>query len=176
LRSAISRAYDAAFKRAFNGLHDRDSSIVFIRTDRGRPPLPGTGGRPFHPLAVRATLGSLFAQQFVRTTLPEFLAWKQRHQCRLVGTAPSGIMDYHAARYRSPALLFMGGEREGLDRDDQARCDPLVKIPRVGGCDSLNLGIATGVMLYELFNQRREDRRAPAAPGPAPPGAPRASR
>jgi RNA methyltransferase, TrmH family len=34
-------------------------------------------------------------------------------------------------------------------------CDRMVRIPMVGGGDSLNLAVATGVMLYEIFNQRR---------------------
>jgi TrmH family RNA methyltransferase len=52
----------------------------------------------------------------------------------------------------------MGEERKGLPAELMARCDDLVRIPMVGGGDSLNLGVATGVMLYELFNQRRHQR------------------
>lgn len=43
-----------------------------------------------------------------------------------------------------------------------ALCDVMVRIPMVGRADSLNLGVATSIMLYELFNQRRE--RPPALP------------
>ena len=135
----------------------------------------GREADPYHPVAVRATMGSLFAQRLVRTTLPEFVAWMQRHQCTLVGTSPAAPTDYQAVRYRSPVLLFMGWEREGLGRDDQALCDLMVRIPMVGGCDSLNLAIATGVMLYEVFNQRRAGFAEPAAPAPVPPVCPGAS-
>ena len=44
---------------------------------------------PYHPAAVRASMGSLFSQRFVRATLPELIAWKQRHGCMLVGTSPA---------------------------------------------------------------------------------------
>jgi TrmH family RNA methyltransferase len=110
---------------------------------------------PYHPVAVRATMGSLFAQRFVRATLPELLAWKQRHRCLLVGTSPSAPADYDSIRYHPPVLLYLGWEREGISRDHQALCDVMVKIPMVGGCDSLNLAVAAGVMLYEIFNQQR---------------------
>ena len=100
--------------------------------------LVGRDSDPYHPAAVRATMGSIFAQRLVRTTLPEFLTWKQRHHCLLVGTSPAATTDYHSLPYRAPLLLFMGWEREGLGRDDQALCDAMVKIPMVGGCDSLN--------------------------------------
>ncbi len=120
-------------------------------------------------------MGSLFAQRFVRTTLTEFIAWKQQHQCTLVGTSPATPADYHTVRYRPPVLLFMGWEREGLGRDDQALCDLMVRIPMVGGCDSLNLAIATGVMLYELFNQRREAYHRERKPAPTRASPPRSS-
>jgi TrmH family RNA methyltransferase len=127
---------------------------------------------PYHPAAVRASMGSLFTPRLVRTNFAEFVAWKQRHACTLVGTSPAAPVDYHGVDYASPVLLFMGWEREGISRDQQALCDVMVRIPMVGGCDSLNLAIATGVMLYEIFNQRRAGGTGPAAPGPTPPAAP----
>jgi TrmH family RNA methyltransferase len=47
-------------------------------------------------------------------------------------------------------------EREGLSRQHQALCNAVVRIPMVGRSDSLNLAVATSVMLYEVFNQQRE--------------------
>jgi TrmH family RNA methyltransferase len=110
---------------------------------------------PHDPATVRATMGALFAQRFVRTTLPEFLAWKRRHRCLLVGTSPSADADYRSLSCRPPIVLFMGPERRGLSQEQQALCDVVVKIPMVGSSDSLNLAVATSLMLYELFNQRR---------------------
>ncbi len=48
----------------------------------------------------------------------------------------------------------MGSERQGLTHEQQAACDVVVRIPMVGRSDSLNLAVATGVMLYELLAQR----------------------
>ena len=110
---------------------------------------------PYDPTTVRATMGALFAQRFVRATINEFVQWKQRNHCMLVGTSPSAKEDYHAITYRHPTILLMGEERKGLPADLQAHCDLMVQIPMVGKSDSLNLAIATSVMLYEVFNQRR---------------------
>jgi TrmH family RNA methyltransferase len=49
----------------------------------------------------------------------------------------------------------MGSERRGLPPEYQAPCDVMVRIPMVGSADSLNLAIATSLLLYELFHQRR---------------------
>ncbi len=50
----------------------------------------------------------------------------------------------------------MGSEREGLTPQLTELCDILVSIPMIGHVDSLNLAEATAIMLYEIFNQRRD--------------------
>lgn len=111
---------------------------------------------PYDPATVRSSMGALFAQRLARTTVAELMQWKQRRRCTLIGTSPAASLDYHAVSYRAPAVLLMGGERKGLAPELQELCDVVVRIPMVGRSDSLNLAIATGVMLYELFNQRRD--------------------
>jgi TrmH family RNA methyltransferase len=117
--------------------------------------LLGSSSDPYDPAALRASMGAVFAQRLVRTDMPALLAWKQQHACPLVGAAGAAARDYQAARYRSPLLLLMGSEREGLSPEQQAACDAVVSIPMVGRSDSLNLAVATGVLLYEIFNQQR---------------------
>jgi TrmH family RNA methyltransferase len=121
---------------------------------------------PYAPATVRATMGAVFAQRFVRTTVAEFARWKRRRGVQLVGTSPHAPLDYHAVAYRAPTVLLMGGERQGLSPELQALCDVMVQIPMVGGGDSLNVAVATAIMLYELFNQRRE---TPSPPPVHPP-------
>ena len=47
----------------------------------------------------------------------------------------------------------MGSEREGLSSEQQAMCDAMVSLPMRGVSDSLNLAVATGVLLYEILEQ-----------------------
>jgi RNA methyltransferase, TrmH family len=49
----------------------------------------------------------------------------------------------------------MGSEGRGLSQAQRALCDLVVTIPMVGRSDSLNLAVAAGVVLYEMFNQCR---------------------
>lgn len=118
--------------------------------------LIGDAVDPYDPACVRATMGAIFAQRLVRATPAEFAAWKQGSGCRLVGTSPHAAHDYRAVTYPAQTVLFMGGEKKGLSEERQRLCDDLVRIPMVGRGDSLNLAIATGVLLYEVFNQRRQ--------------------
>ncbi len=111
---------------------------------------------PYEPAAVRATMGALFAQRFVRASKEAFVEWKRQAGVFLVGTSPAAKRDYSEVVYRRPTVLLMGEERKGLPPDLQVLCDEMVRIPMVGKSDSLNLAIATSVMLYEMFNQRRK--------------------
>jgi TrmH family RNA methyltransferase len=113
---------------------------------------------PYDPTALRASMGAIFAQRLVRTSFTEFADWKRRHNYPLIGASGGAEYDYQAVSYRTPLVLLMGSERQGLNAEQQALCDRVVSIPMVGRSDSLNLAVATGVMLYEVFNQqRRED-------------------
>lgn len=110
---------------------------------------------PYDPAVARSTMGTVFAQRFVRTGVDDFVRWRRTHGYYLAGTSPAAATDYHEMAYPAPTLLLMGGERKGLSPELRELCDTLVRIPMVGDVDSLNLAVATGVMLYELFNQRR---------------------
>ena len=110
---------------------------------------------PYDPGTVRATMGAMFTQCFVKTSKEELMHWKRRHQYLLAGTSPSASQDYQSVSYKTPVILLIGEERKGLSAELQAMCDLMVSIPMIGESDSLNVSIATGVMLYELFNQRR---------------------
>lgn len=110
---------------------------------------------PYDPVTVRATMGAMFSQRLVRSSNEEMRYWKRRHQYLLVGTSPTATRDYQQANYNVPVILLIGEERKGLSAELQAMCDLVVRIPMVGESDSLNVAMATSVMLYEVFNQRR---------------------
>lgn len=111
---------------------------------------------PYDPTTIRASMGAVFTQKIVKATFDEFAAWKKQLNYPLVGTSGAAQQDYHHARYPADLILLMGSEREGLNDQAIQLCDDLVCIPMVGQSDSLNLAVATAVVLYEIFNQKRE--------------------
>ena len=105
---------------------------------------------PFGLETVRATMGSLFTVPLARCDEAAFLAWRARWPGRVVGTHLEGATDYRAIDYAgAPLLLLMGNEQRGLSDALAAACDALALIPQAGRADSLNLAVATGVMLFE---------------------------
>lgn len=160
------------FEQRWNALKDvrPSGSETWVALDRVRDPgnlgtiirtadaagasgviLVGDCTDPFSMETVRATMGSLFAVPLVKTTPADFLRWKKDSGARLVATHLAGAVDYRTIDYRSkPVVLMMGNEQSGLPDDLASAADALARIPQVGRADSLNLAVATGVMLFEV--------------------------
>tara|TARA_R110002020_G_scaffold442652_2_gene653799 strand:- start:47 stop:904 length:858 start_codon:yes stop_codon:yes gene_type:complete len=105
---------------------------------------------PFSTETVRATMGSIFAVPLVRASEAAFLAWSKKASPLLVGSHLKGSVDYRTIGYQGrPVVLLMGNEQAGLPDTLAGACEKLARIPQAGRADSLNLAIATGVMLFE---------------------------
>ncbi len=83
-----------------------------------------------------------------------FLSWTEGWTGDIVGTHLSATEDFRAVAYRARTLLAMGSEGPGLSPALAAACSRLVKIPMAGRLDSLNLAVATALMLYEMRKDR----------------------
>lgn len=113
--------------------------------------LVGDTTDPFSLETVRATMGSIFAIPVAKTSQDGFLAWRKDFQGIVAGTHLKGAVDYRTVDFRGkPVVLLMGNEQQGLTDELASACDRLLRIPQAGRADSLNLAVATGVMLFEL--------------------------
>ncbi len=112
--------------------------------------LVGNTCDPYSREAVRASMGSIFAVPIARTDLGGLRDLAAAWPGAVVGTHLAGSSDYRAADYRPPVLLVMGNEGAGLSEAAAGMCTDLVRIPMAGKLDSLNLAVATALMLYEI--------------------------
>jgi 23S rRNA (guanosine2251-2'-O)-methyltransferase len=78
----------------------------------------------------------------------------------LVGLDENAEQSYTQVDY-SPAMgIVLGGEGQGLHELTRKRCDFLVSLPTTGPVRSLNVSVATGVVLFEVLRQRTAKRKA----------------
>ncbi|MGB3391240.1 MAG: RNA methyltransferase [Pseudaminobacter sp.] len=113
--------------------------------------LVGETTDPFSLETVRATMGSIFVVPIARATQDAFLAWRKDFPGLVAGTHLKGAVDYRSVDFSDrPVLLLMGNEQQGLPEALAQGCDHLLRIPQAGRADSLNLAVATGVMLFEI--------------------------
>jgi TrmH family RNA methyltransferase len=108
---------------------------------------------PYDPTALRGSMGAIFSVPIVKTSFDEFSEWIRQTQIQVIGTSDHGNLDYHQINYPNPLVLLMGSERQGLDQKHFDLCHKIASIPMRGRSDSLNLAVATGIMLYEIERQ-----------------------
>ena len=110
--------------------------------------LIGQACDPWGPDCVRATTGSIFGIPLVRLTLSDFLDLCRAWPGETVGTHLQATESFRRS-YKPPTLLVMGSEGRGLSDAAARACSTLVRIPMQGKAESLNVAIATGLMLFE---------------------------
>lgn len=90
------------------------------------------------------------------TNLTRLIDQLKERNVWVVGTAADASTDYTGWDWTRASALVMGSEGSGLHRLVREHCDALVKIPVLGEIESLNVSVATGVILYEALRQRGE--------------------
>jgi len=110
---------------------------------------------PFHPRAVRATMGSVFRVALLRESSAVALERLRRHGFRLVGADPHRGTDYDRADLQGKLAFVFGGEAAGLTDPVRERLDDLLRIPLRSGVESLSVAAAAAVLLFEAARQRR---------------------
>jgi TrmH family RNA methyltransferase len=115
--------------------------------------LVGNSADPYSREAVRASMGSIFNVPVTRAQLVEFPSWASRWPGDIIGTHLKATDDFRKP-YQLPALLVMGSEGPGLSSAAARVCTRLVKIPMSGPIDSLNIAVATALVLYEMRKTR----------------------
>jgi TrmH family RNA methyltransferase len=106
---------------------------------------------PFHPTAVKASMGALFSVPIsLLAESKTMMDWAKSRGVQSIATSARVSQSYWNLDYQLPALLLMGSERKGLPADLISEADMAVSIPMEGQASSLNLAVATGLMLYEI--------------------------
>jgi len=116
----------------------------------------------YDPETIRASTGSFFSMPATR--LPshkELLPWLEQMKAshpslQVIGTSAKAAAPINAHDFRVPTVLVAGNETHGISESYRALCDAMVTIPMSGSASSLNLAIATSIILYEVDRQRRQ--------------------
>ncbi len=88
------------------------------------------------------------------SNLWETLLYYKEEGLKIIGAQNGMGINYRTADYKEPLVVLLGGEESGLDRRLRNLCDEIVHIPQRGKINSLNVGVAGALILYEVVNQR----------------------
>jgi TrmH family RNA methyltransferase len=111
---------------------------------------------PYDPGAIRASMGAIFSNKLVKCGLPEFIEWVETNKITVIGTSDAANTYYRDVIYPEDMVLVMGSERQGMPGALLKACKRVVSIPMNGISDSLNIAVATAIILYEVFDQKRK--------------------
>jgi 23S rRNA (guanosine2251-2'-O)-methyltransferase len=128
-----------------------------VRQSRHAAPLGGATAKASAGAVAHVKVADVVNIARALETLKEAGVWT-------VGLAGDASKHYDQIDYTLPSALVVGAEGTGLRRLVRERCDWLVSIPMTGHVQSLNVSVATGIVLFEAVRQRRKTDE-PAGPG-----------
>jgi len=117
--------------------------------------LPLNGGAQLNEDAVKSSCGALYKIPICRhSNLVEVINYLKQSGLEVIGVTEKAKQYHYQKSYQDPIAFIMGNEYEGIAWDYLRECNDSVRIPMVGTIDSLNVSVATGIVLFEVVKQR----------------------
>ncbi len=126
-----------------------DAVIVTTQPDH-------SGTDIYNPNVVRASLGALFSLPVIVAEQTPLLKWLRQHQVQIGVLTPDGERPYSEINLQGSLALVLGSEAFGVNAQWLAEADFRLQIPMRGIVDSLNLSVATAVVVFEAVRQRQQ--------------------
>ncbi len=117
----------------------------------------------YNPKVIRSTMGSVYRMRFCYTDhfKRDLMALKERG-VRLYAARLRGAVDYDTPDYCQPSCFLVGNESHGLTEETAELADMHIRIPMAGKVESLNAAVASALLAYETFRQRRNEAARPS--------------
>lgn len=117
--------------------------------------IPSHGSVTVNADAVKTSAGALHTLPVCREkNITETIKYLKASGLRIVCATERGKLDYTKSDFTAPVCVVMGAEDTGIPAEHLALCDDWVSIPQYGRIESLNVSVATAVILYECVRQR----------------------
>ena len=108
---------------------------------------------PFPPECTRASMGAIFSVNIVNSQLDEFIQFSKKWDGSIIASSIKASNSYKKINWGYKSILLSGNEQSGLLEELESISHQRIKLPMRGSADSLNLSVATGILLYEMINK-----------------------
>ncbi len=109
------------------------------------------------PTVLRAAMGAGLRVPVAKISLYQAVKLLRKEGARIIGVDPSGPVEHYEERLTGPLALVLGAEGKGISPTLLGKCDSVVRIPMMGDIQSLNVGVAAAVVLYERVRQQKHE-------------------
>ena len=109
----------------------------------------------YNPKVIRATEGMIFNINILRRNLKEFIPTLKNLGYRIVGTDVINGEDIKKFKDKESLALVIGNEGQGIREEIKTMCDDFVYIKMNNLCESLNVGVAASILMYEVYNENQ---------------------
>jgi 23S rRNA (guanosine2251-2'-O)-methyltransferase len=117
--------------------------------------LPEKGSVSITADAIKTSAGALFRVPVCREkNLYYVLRFLKDHDFNIVAVSEKGADDYRTVDYKGSVALIMGAEDKGISTQLMKLANAHVSIPISGDIGSLNVSVATGILVYEVLRHR----------------------
>lgn len=107
----------------------------------------------YNEKVIRSTEGMLFNINIIRKDLKTFIPKLKEDNYKIVATRLTNGIKIKDYIFPKRIAIVMGNEGKGISSEVLSLCDDFIYIPMNEECESLNVGVATSIILYEMVNQ-----------------------
>ena len=117
--------------------------------------IPSRGAAQVGADAIKTSAGALHAIPICReSNLKDTIDFLKASGLRIASCTEKGSTPHHKTELSGPLAIVMGSEEDGISSEYLKRSDVRVQIPMRGKISSLNVSVATGIILFEVLRQR----------------------
>ncbi len=107
--------------------------------------------------AIKTSAGALLRMPVCReNNIASTIRFMKESGLKIIAATEKGDSELQEQDMKGPLLLIMGSEESGISAEILALADRKVSIPLLGNIASLNVSVASGIMLYEITRQRKQ--------------------
>ena len=122
--------------------------------------IPAKGSVTVNADAIKTSAGALHSLPVCKEkSITQAIRFLQASGVKVYAASEKAHANYTDIAYNGPTAIVMGAEDTGVATDNLRICDEMIKIPLFGNIESLNVSVASSILLYEVVRQRMNEQR-----------------
>ena len=109
----------------------------------------------YNPNTIRASMGAIFRLNIYEDKKDRIINFLKNNNFKIFGSLIESTKNINEIDFNSKCAVIMGTEADSISSEFIEQSNECFKIPMTGNVDSLNLSVSTGIILYEVMNQRK---------------------